>query len=76
MTAYRNETEIRARLAALPRLLTLKQAAEELGLPVWTLRRAIWDGELAQMRIGRGIRVDRDDLEAWLARQKVRGPAL
>lgn len=64
------------RLAGLPRLLPLKQAAAELGLPVWALRRAIWDGELPQIRIGRAIRVDRNDLEAWLERQKVRGPVL
>lgn len=72
----REETEVRARLAALPRLLTLKQAAEELGLPVGTLRRAIWDGKLAQVRIGRSIRVDRQDLEAWLTCSKTRGPVL
>ncbi len=72
----RDETEVRARLAALPRLLTLKQAAEELGVNVSALRRGIWDGELPQVRIGRSIRVDRNDLEAWLARHKVRGPVL
>jgi excisionase family DNA binding protein len=72
----RDEAEIHARLAAIPRLLTLKAAAEELGVKVWTLRRAIWDGELPQVRIGKSIRIDRNDLEAWLARLKVRGPAL
>ena len=39
-------------------------------------RDAIWNGELAQVRIGKSIRVDRNDLETWLARQKVRGPVL
>ncbi len=72
----REDTEVRARLAQLPRLLTLKQAADELGVKVWTLRRAIWNGDLAQVRLGRSIRVDRNDLEVWLARQKVRGPVL
>lgn len=72
----RDDLEIRARLAALPRLLTLEQAADELGVKVWALRRAIWDGELVQVRIGRAIRVDRNDLETWLERQKVRGPAV
>ncbi len=72
----KDETEIRARLAALPRLLTLKQAAEELGVKLATLRTAIWNGELPQVRIGRSVRVDRRDLEAWLERQKVRGPML
>jgi excisionase family DNA binding protein len=71
-----DETEIRARLAALPRLLTLKQAAEELGLSMSTLRTAIWNGELPQVRIGRAVRIDRNDLETWLERQKVRGPVL
>ncbi len=72
----RDEGEIRARLAALPRLLTLEQAAGELGVKVWALRRAIWDGELPQVRIGKSVRIERSDLEAWLARQRVRGPAL
>jgi excisionase family DNA binding protein len=67
---------IHERLAALPRLLTLQQAAEELGVKVWTLRRAIWDGELPQVRLGKSIRIDRKDLEAWLGRLKVRGPVL
>jgi excisionase family DNA binding protein len=62
------------RQSAAPRLLTLKDAAEELGLAVWTLRRAIWEGELPQIKIGRSIRIDRNDLENWLARCKVRGP--
>lgn len=76
MIAYRNESEVCARFAALPRLLTLQQAAEELGVKVWTLRRAIWEGELPQVRIGRSIRIDRNDLEGWLARHKLRGPSL
>ena len=72
----RDENQITARLATLPRLLPLKVAAEELGLPVWTLRRAIWDGALAAVHVGRVVRIDRNDLEAWLARQKTRGPVI
>ncbi len=72
----RDGAEIRERLEALPRLLTLKQASEELGLKVWALRTAIWNGDLPQVRIGKSVRIDRRDLEAWLARQKVRGPVL
>lgn len=72
----RDENEIRARLAAVPRLLTLKQAAEELGVRLSMLRREIWEGRLPQVRIGRAVRIDRKDLEAWLERQKIRGPVL
>jgi len=72
----RDDLEVRARLAALPRLLTIEQAAGELGVKVWALRRAIWNGELVQVRLGRAIRVDRNDLEDWLAHQKVRGPVV
>lgn len=71
----KGDEEIRKRLATLPRLVTLKQAAAELGVPVWSVRRAMWDGDLPQVRIGRTIRIDRHDLEAWLTRQKIRGPA-
>lgn len=72
----RDEAEIRARLAALPRLLTLKQAADELGVKLAALRTAIWNGELPQVCLGRSVRIDRNDLEAWLDRHKVRGPLL
>lgn len=71
-----DEAQAAAKLLGQPRLLTLKQAAEELGVKVWTLRRAIWDGELPQVRIGRAVRIDRNDLEGWLSRVKVRGPVL
>ena len=66
--------EIRTRLAALPRLLTLQQAAGELGLSPWTLRRVVWNGELPHIRIGGAIRIDKNDVEAWLERLKRRGP--
>jgi excisionase family DNA binding protein len=69
------EVESLQRTGNAHRLLTLKEAAAELGLPVWTLRRAVWNGELSQVRINRMIRIDRQDLETWLARQKVRGPS-
>lgn len=60
------------RAAKLPRLLTINNAAAELNLSVWTLRRAVWERELAHIRIGRSILLDENDVKAWLASQKVR----
>jgi len=72
----RSQSDISQRLAGLPRLISVSQAAEELGLPVWTLKSALWKGQLAHVRLGRLIRLERNDLEAWITSRKVRGPVL
>lgn len=58
-------------IAVPPRLLTLKQAASELGVSVWTLRDLIGSGKLRAVQPPgiRRIWLDRRDLEraieAW-----------
>jgi excisionase family DNA binding protein len=47
------------------RLLTVAQAAAELGMTEWAVRTAIWEGALPAVRIGRAVRVRREDLELW-----------
>jgi len=55
-----------------PRLLTLKAAAELLGLTVWGLRERIWAGQIPVVRFpgGRKMFVDRLDLEKFILENK------
>lgn len=58
---------------ASPRLLTVRETAEWLGLS----RRALWSlyigGSLPHLRLGRAVRFDPRDVEAWIGRQKKGG---
>lgn len=54
------------------RLLTLKGAAEWLGLTVWAMRERIWAGQIPVVRFdgGRKQYIDRLDLEQFIERNK------
>ena len=56
-----------------PRLLPLKQAAEWLGLTLWSIRERIWAGDIPVVRFpgGRKQFIDTRDLEAFIQRNKV-----
>jgi excisionase family DNA binding protein len=56
----------------LPRLMTLKQASEYLGLTVWAIRERIWDGQLPVVTFPKGRKqyIDRDDVEAFIQKNK------
>jgi hypothetical protein len=56
----------------LPRLLTLKQASEYLGLTVWALRERVWSGQLPVLQFPGGKKqyLDRNDLESFIERNK------
>lgn len=49
-------------------LLSVKTAADRLGLSVRTVRRLIADGEIKVVRIGRAVRITPEDLEVAIAR--------
>ena len=55
-----------------PRLLTLKGAAEWLGLTVWAMRERVWAGQIPVVRFdgGRKMYVDTADLETLIERNK------
>jgi excisionase family DNA binding protein len=59
-------------VSPLPRLLTLKQASEYLGLTVWALRERVWSGQLPVLQFpgGRKQYLDRNDLETFIERNK------
>lgn len=48
------------------RHLTVEQAADELGVGHKMIRAAIAAGELPALRVGRLLRIDREDFEGWL----------
>jgi excisionase family DNA binding protein len=54
----------------IPRLLSVKQAADIVGVSTRTIRRWIDAKELPFHRLGRQIRIAEDDLTAFLAKNR------
>ncbi len=52
-------------------LLTAAEVADELRVSTMTIYRLIRRGELPAVRVGRNYRVPREQLEAYLAEQRV-----
>jgi excisionase family DNA binding protein len=55
-----------ARPPARGRLLDVKAVAEELNTSIRHIRRLVHERRIPVVRVGRLIRFDRDDIEAWL----------
>jgi hypothetical protein len=55
-----------------PRLLTLKDAAQWLGLTVWAMRERIWGGQIPVVQFpgGRKQYIDVQDLEVFIKKNK------
>jgi len=51
----------------LPRLYSVRQVAELLGISTKTVRRRIRDRELMVHRVGRQIRISEDDYRSYVA---------
>ncbi len=54
------------------RLLTVLEAGRLLGLSEFGVRRLLWSGSLPVVRVGRLVRIDIADLEAFVAENKSR----
>jgi len=56
----------------LPRLMTLRQASEYLGLTIWALRERIWNGQIPVVTFpeGRKQYIDRNDLDRLIDQYK------
>ena len=67
-----NKAVTKAQGISNPRLLTLKDAAQWLGLTVWAMRERIWSGQIPVVQFpgGRKQYVDVQDLENFIARNK------
>ncbi len=56
-----------------PRLLTLKRAAEYIGLTVWGMREVVWSGLIPVIRFGpngRKMFIDSADIEKFIQKNK------
>jgi excisionase family DNA binding protein len=53
------------------RLLTLAEVAERLGTSVRFIRRLIAERRIAFVKVGRHVRIDPADLEAFIAASRV-----
>jgi excisionase family DNA binding protein len=59
----------------MDRLLTVEEAAERLGTSVRFLRRLIAERRIAFVRVGRHVRIDPADLEAFIVAGRVEANA-
>ena len=75
-TAWQPSRKVKRSTSPTPkvraRLLFLKTAAREFGIPLAHLRQMVAGGEIAFLRIGEDILVERLDLERWVQLQKER----
>ncbi len=55
-----------------PRLMSLKKAAEYLGLTTWAMRERIWAGDIPVVRFpgGRKMFIDTSDIEDFINQNK------
>jgi excisionase family DNA binding protein len=54
------------------RLYTIKELVDQLGATEWFWRSQIWSGRLPFVQVGRKMFIDREDIEAFIARHKTR----
>ena len=63
-----------------PRLLSIPEAAAYIGGTNWFVEELLRDGKLEAVKVGKGRRIDRAVLDAWIdaeeARQKEKPPEL
>ena len=52
------------------RLYTIKELATEIGGTKWFWRSMIWDAQLPFVRVGKKMFVDRNDIEAFIEKNK------
>ena len=55
----------------LDRLLTVEEAAERLGTSVRFVRRLVTERRIAYVKVGRHVRLDSGDVEAFIAGRRV-----
>ena len=54
------------------RLLSVKEASLYLGISTWTIRSLGWNGEIPEVKIGRRVLFDREDLDRFIENSKRR----
>jgi excisionase family DNA binding protein len=63
--AGRKQNRIQKRLYSLP------EAAEYLGRSEWSVRRLVWEGKLPQVRCGRRVHLDIEDIDKFIESNKI-----
>jgi excisionase family DNA binding protein len=58
--------------AEIPRLHSVRDVADRIGVHPETVRRLIHEGRLRAVRVGRALRVENDALEELIAQQRVK----
>lgn len=53
-------------------LVSVREVADQLGVHPETIRRLIHDGRLDAVRVGRVLRVHREAVDSFLARQRIK----
>ena len=61
-----------ARTDTLPRLLTIDQLAEQLGITVRHVRRLIAERRVPYLKVGKLVRFDPAEIAGWLDEVRVR----
>jgi excisionase family DNA binding protein len=56
---------------ASPRLLGISAAAKYLGATSWFVRTLIWERRIPYCRFGKRLLLDKNDLDSFVATQKV-----
>jgi excisionase family DNA binding protein len=59
----------------MEKLLRVREAAQILDVSQRTIWRLLDDGELTRIRVGKSVRVERAQLEQFIARQRKAGSA-
>ncbi len=59
-------------IPGIHRCFTVKEAASYLRLSTWSIRGLGWRGEIPEVKIGRRVLYDREDLDAFISRSKRR----
>jgi hypothetical protein len=54
------------------RLFAIRELAAEIGGTVWFWRSQIWDGQIPYVQVGKKMFVDKNDVEAFIAKNKHR----
>jgi excisionase family DNA binding protein len=54
------------------RLYSIPEAAQYLGRSTWSVRRLIWAGELPQVRAGKRVHLDINDMDQFIEKNKVK----
>ncbi len=58
-------------MTARSQLLTIDEAAERLNVSVRFVRRLVAERRVPYLKIGKFVRFDQDDLDSWIAAQRV-----